>query len=260
MALPVQFAALTDATGAQLDQNFAALGALTPIPCAASGGNAQVLVPNADTPTITAYSNYMQFTAIAAQSNTGASTGKVGSLAQLPIYKPSPAGPIPLTGGEIVALIQFVLLYDSALNGGAGGFHLMNVGVITAAGGSVSGPIVGVGSLATLTYPQAAISLASISRLVVGAGNPITRVNQTLASLTFSALLPQSGTVSDILLPGASINDIVSFGLPPGVTVGMSYKGFVPNAGTVTMQVFNGTGSTIAPIAGAYRVQAIGYT
>lgn len=260
MALPTQFAALTAATGAQLDGNFAALGALTPIPCTASGGDAQVLTPLSNTPTIPAYSNYMQFTAIAAQSNTGAGTGKIGSLAALPIYKASPAGPVPLTGGEIVALIQFVLMYDSALNGGAGGFHLMNCGVVTAGGGSINGPLVGTGSMATVTYPAAVFSLASVTRLSIGGGNPITRQNQTLASLTFAALLPQTGTVTDILLPGASLHDVVSFGFPPGVTVGMSYKGFVPNFGTVTMQVFNGTGSTISPIAGAYRVQAIGYS
>ena len=40
MSLPTTFAALTTATGQQLDNNFSALGALTPIPCSVSGTNA----------------------------------------------------------------------------------------------------------------------------------------------------------------------------------------------------------------------------
>ena len=265
MSLPFQFAAVTDATGAQIDANNAALGALTPIPCTASGSNSQVLTANASTPTITAYSNYRQFSFIAAQSNTGAATGKVGTLATLPINKNSPAGPIALTGGEIVAGVAYILLYDSALNSGGGGFHLLGAAAITAGGGSVNGPIVGTGTLATITYPVAVFttlsaSLASLTRLSIGAGPNITRQLRTLASLSFSALNPQTGSTSDILFSGVSVNDVISLGFPSGITVGMIYKGFVPNAGTVTLQVFNASSGTVTPISGSYAIQAVGYS
>ena len=59
MSLPVIFATLAagDQNLSLFDTQFAALGALVVIPCAASGQNAVVLTPNANTPTVAAYSD-----------------------------------------------------------------------------------------------------------------------------------------------------------------------------------------------------------
>src|SRR5438105_15338186 len=123
MTLPVQFAALTQATGQNLDDDFAALGKLTPIPCTVSGTNVLALTANTDTPAVTAYANYMPFSGVVTSSNTGAVTAAVGSLATLNVYKDSIAGPVALSGGELVAGNAFTLVYDLALNSGAGGCH-----------------------------------------------------------------------------------------------------------------------------------------
>lgn len=125
MALPSTFTGNVTPTGEELDANFSALGALTPIPCGVAGTSLITLTPLANTPTVAAYSNYMQFTGVAAGTNVGSVQAVVGSLAQLNVYKDTISGPVLLTGGEIVNNTKLILMYDSTLNSGAGGFHLV---------------------------------------------------------------------------------------------------------------------------------------
>jgi hypothetical protein len=127
MALPFVFANVSTLATPALDANYNALGALTPIPCVVSGTNDITLTPLTNTPTVAAYSNYMQFTGIAAGTNTTTVTATVGALATLPVYKASVVGPVALVGGEITASCSISLLYDSTLGGGGGGFHLQSV-------------------------------------------------------------------------------------------------------------------------------------
>jgi hypothetical protein len=124
MPLPYTFANLADAQMAWLDDNFAALGALTPIPCSVTGTNAVVLTQNADTPTVAAYANYAIFSGVCVSANTGAATAQLSTLGALPIYKDTQIGPVPLVGGEMYPGNILYLIYDSALDSGAGGFHL----------------------------------------------------------------------------------------------------------------------------------------
>lgn len=126
MALPFAFTGNIAPTGEELDADLAALGALTPIPCVAAGTSAITLTPAANTPTVVGYTNYAQFSAVAPSTNTGAVTAQVGSLAALSVYKDTIAGPVLLTGNEIVANTKLLVMYDSALNSGAGGFHLIS--------------------------------------------------------------------------------------------------------------------------------------
>lgn len=274
MSLPTTFANLTDATGAQLDANYAALGALTPIPCTVTGTSALTLTPAANTPTQTGYANYKQFTFVNANTNAGSATLRVGSFAALNIYKDTPAGPALLSGSELVANCAATVMYDSALNSGAGGWHLVNaIGNVTFAGGTFTGPITGTTISATLlsatnvtasaTVSGAQINAtagASIAALQIAGGASMVRSLSTTSGITLSALLPNTGTTAAIVLPGCSIGDIVSIGYPVGVTAAMIWKGVIDTPGTVTLQAFNAsTVSTITPVAGTYRVAALGF-
>lgn len=125
MPLPFTFAGLSTALMSDLDANFAALGAMTSIPCGISGTNALTLTPNANTPTIAVYTNYQQFVGVASAANTGLTTARVGGLSVLSIFKDRSGGPSVLSGGEIIAGNIIVLTFDSALSAGAGGFHLL---------------------------------------------------------------------------------------------------------------------------------------
>ena len=138
------FAALTSATGAELDANFGALTNLVNISCSVSGTNTLALTNTNVAATIAAYQQNMELVGIAAATNTGSTTAALGSLAALNVYVDTPAGPVALAGGEIVQNCGFVLIYDAALNTGAGGFHLQTGGgalknqTVTVAGLSIS--------------------------------------------------------------------------------------------------------------------------
>ncbi len=125
--LPYRFAPVTEATGAQLDADFDAVSALGIIPCTLSGTNAITFTPAADTPTQSAYANYKQYAGVVVNTTTGATTVRVGALPFLPLYVDGPSGPVAAAGGEVAAGNMVVVAYDSALNTGAGGFHLLSV-------------------------------------------------------------------------------------------------------------------------------------
>ncbi len=127
MALPVTFGPLSAAQMSQLDQNFAAVGALGIVPCTVTGTDALTFTPNANTPTISAYADYQRVAGIVAVNNTGAVTARIGGLAFKNVYVDSVSGPVALTAANSLVDNNYVTLaYDSALNSGTGGFHLVS--------------------------------------------------------------------------------------------------------------------------------------
>lgn len=122
MAWPFTYANLTTAQMASLDTMFNAAGILGTIPCAASGNNTITLTPNANTPPVTAYSNYVRFSFVASSTSTGPVTLLVGSLAALPVY--TPTGSQAASGG-IAANALYTVAFNQNLNGGGGGFQIV---------------------------------------------------------------------------------------------------------------------------------------
>jgi len=213
MPLPNTFAAQTSPQMVELDQNFAALGALTTIPCTVAGTNTLALTATANTPTIAAYSNYQPFSFIAANTNSTAATAAVGSLAALSIYKDSLGGPVVLTGGEIVAGGLVILTYDSALNTGAGGFHLSPPTLSP----TLAAPVLLTSSSANYTVP-AGVTLLRIAMTGAGGGGG----GVSAAAATASAGLP------GVMITGAMIvtpGQVIPYGCGAGGTRG-------PNTGT----------------------------
>jgi hypothetical protein len=127
MPLPTLFAAQTLSTGAQLDANFAALGQIAVIPGTMAGTNAITFTPLATAPAVPAYANYMMFGGVAGGTNTGATTATVAGLGTLSVFKGSAAGPVALAAGNIFVGNFIILVYNSALSGGSGGFQLVSV-------------------------------------------------------------------------------------------------------------------------------------
>jgi hypothetical protein len=235
---------------AALDNNIATLSAAAPIPCTVAGTNTLTLTQNGvgvvPSSVITAYTLNMSFSGIASATNTGDTTATVGSIGALHVFKDTPTGPALLTGGEIVNLCAFTLRYDSALNTGAGGFHLISNTAIT--GAAISPSSVQVNGQSTLT------NLLS--------GNSPT--------LTFTAT------------PGWSSQDqsFTLTGLPPAVpapgdfvqivpaslgATGVSYQGMVTALGslssvasvaTVNVRLINSASASLASNSGVYRYLA----
>lgn len=125
MPLPFSFSTETNPNMTQLDANFGALGMLVVMPCVVAGTNALTLTLLANTPSLSSYQNYQAFSGVAASSNTAAVTATIGGVGALNVYKDTQTGPAALIGGEIIAGNAIFLIYDSALNSGAGGFHLI---------------------------------------------------------------------------------------------------------------------------------------
>jgi hypothetical protein len=127
MPLPFTFQSSNSPDLVWLDDNFATLGYMVTIPCTLAGTNTITLTPVSYAPTLASYPEYQIFAGVyIAAANTGATTAQVVGLSALPVYKQGSAGPIALAGGELIFANIALFLYDSNLDSGAGGFHLIN--------------------------------------------------------------------------------------------------------------------------------------
>ncbi len=125
MTLPIVFANDVAPTGKNLDDNFLAVAAMGATPCTVSGTNTLTLSPIGNVPAVSVYANYALFSGVVASTNTGAVQASVGSAPVLNVYKDTISGPVALATNDLDAGNSLLLMYDSALNAGAGGFHLL---------------------------------------------------------------------------------------------------------------------------------------
>lgn len=261
MALPYLFANVTAATGPQLDADFAAVGALTVIPCTVAGTNSLTLTPAANTPTINVYANYLRLSGIAAATNTAATSARYGALGLLNVYKDTAAGPVALAGGEIVQNCAFTLIYDSALNSGAGGWHLVST-PLSAFGGSVSG------SLSAPTITATVISAASVagsslvsagtlSGSLLNLGNAtLTKILSTAATVSFTVAPTQTAQDQSVALANAALLDQIIVGVT-AVPSGAAFSAYVPATGTVNLRLLNASAASIAAFSVVARLTAL---
>ena len=250
------FANLTTPTLPELDANLAFLNGLVNIPCTVSGTNTLTVTPVAGGGTISSYSNYMVLRGIAAATNSGAVTANFAGIGALNVYKDTPAGPVVLTGNEIVLNCEFSLIYDSTLNASAGGFHLdtPNAGGLSGQTVTVASINATLGSLTSLSISNGYFASASIATLSVATGiatlssvqlgsvvNALTRLQSTLASLSITsgnALTPGQEAQATISFTGAAVNDQILV-QPSSVSASLSYAGYVSAAGSVVFRVHN---------------------
>jgi hypothetical protein len=219
------FAALTTAQMALLDGNFSALAQMGVVPCGMSGSSTLTLVPSlgASGPPVTAYADYQAFIAIANATNIGSVLLRVSGLGALAVYRDTPAGPVTLTGGEIVQLNACLFVYDSLLNASAGGFHLISGGAFSKAAATTVSASTGA------TIPASAITGNSLGQgVVVRAGSP-------------------SSAFTDTLDTGAAIASAVAGGQTAGVT-GAVFRMKYVNTTSETVTISGGTSTTILGI------------
>lgn len=213
--LPITFATLPSGNQplSDFDTQFAAVAALGVVPCTASGTNVIALTPNANTPTINAYANYLRFSFVAAASSTGAVTINVNSLGALNAYK---WGGLAVCGnGDIQNGGTYQAIFNQALNSGAGGFVVDTVGIGTQA--PAGGPGV-----------PGFVHNAAVEFVISGGGSAITTgvkgylyIPWALNIVAWRMIADQSGSIAvDILranlaVPSASI---VGGGTKPNLT------------------------------------------
>jgi hypothetical protein len=96
---------------------------------------------------------------------------------------------------------------------------------------------------------------------LVGTVASTTRDHTTTASISITAIPPFTGSTATVLLAGSSIGDIVSLGFPSLASIGLSWQGYVNNAGTITLNVFNLFSlATVTPNVGVYTINTRGFT
>jgi hypothetical protein len=124
MTLPVTFATLTQGNQplSLLDEQFAAIGEFTVIPCTASGpANSVTLTPTASGPPVTSYNSLSPlFVWTQNTTTTGLATIAISGLPALSAYKNN--GAIAIGSGDLVAGLTYQAVYNPLLNSGAGGF------------------------------------------------------------------------------------------------------------------------------------------
>lgn len=248
------FASLTSPTGPQLDGNFQVNALAAPVNCSVSGTNNLTLTQNSNNFTIAAYNAGMQLCGVAGASNTGAMTARLGSLAFLNVYKDSATGPAALSGNELIIGNRFTLVYDAALNTGAGGFHLVastaDAG-LPMSGGTLTGALVG---------PSSTFSIGSLASLMIGASAAtLTRLLSVSTTVTFTVVPANTTQNQTVALPGAQPGDSVAIGPPSTALAGVGYTAYVSAAGTVTLRAINPTAASLTPTGGLYRLTAMGF-
>lgn len=234
-----QFANDSSPSLADLDQNFNAVGVLTPVPCTVSGTNVLSLQQNqsgqAASFTIAAYENGLQLCAVASASNTSSVTAALGSLAQLPVYKDTVAGPVALTGGEIIGNNSFTLRFEQALNSGNGGWHLITSMI---SNGNTITP---------------ALVRATVGVQVGGTTGPtLTSILSAQATLAYTSIVPNSTQDQSFTVAGLLQSDGLALALPLPASSGIQLQGYFAagngTTATVTVRASNTTaGSTITP-------------
>lgn len=225
------FANLTTPTGPQLDNNFLAYAVFCNIPCAVTGTNSIVMTQNANTPALTQLTNFIQFSGVFANTNSGPLTIAAGGFAPLACYKDSPNGPIAFAGGECVAGNAFSARYDSGLPG----YHVTTA--TSYAGGTITGPT----QFGTV-------------------GPPVTRIISGLGTLAYSITAANSTQDQHFTLAGVQLGDSLAIGWLTAPITGMGFTGFMAAAGTIGLRAINPTAGTIGAATLTVRATAIGFT
>lgn len=127
------FSNLTSAQMSFLDNMFGYVSGFGFVPCTAAGTNTIALTPNANTPAIAAYGNYQGYTFVAAGNSTGSVTVNVNGVGALPLYVAG--GGSQAGNGSISGNVLYMIVYNSALNSGGGGFVIVDA---TSTGGGTS--------------------------------------------------------------------------------------------------------------------------
>lgn len=220
MTLPVTFATLT--AGNQplslFDTQSAALGALGVIPCAAAGQNAITLTPNANTPTISGYTDLApSFSFVAAQTSNSAITLNVAGLGARNTYKWN--GQQPMGAGDTVAGLVYKATFLTALNSGSGGFVVDAIG--------------------------ASLPAVDIEFIIDGGGNPITTGNKGKVRVPFAASIGSWQVMSD--QSGSIVVDIFrnNGGVPVVSMIGAGNKPTLASSQYSGVQPISGWTSTL---------------
>jgi len=160
MTYPTIFANLAGGTqpASLLDTMYNICGNQGNIGCTAAGTNAITLTPNTNQFLPAAYVNFQMATFVAGATSTGVVTIQIGALGFVNLYN---ANGVQSNANDIASGTLYTVVFNQALNSGAGGF------IITSAVTSAAAPT-----------PQGYLTLVSATPIItsdttISAGSPM---------------------------------------------------------------------------------------
>jgi hypothetical protein len=141
-----------------------------------AGGTANALTVTANSG-FTIYANGRMVAFIAASDNTSSATLNVNGIGAKSVRKMDASGDVALTGGEIQAGGVYLVVYNTAMNGAAGGWLLLNPTPVitvteTASTSGTSVDFTGIPAAATeITVSLAGVSTNGTSNIILQLGD-----------------------------------------------------------------------------------------
>lgn len=199
-------------------------------------------------------------------NNTAATTLNPSSFGNIPIVKDTTAGPVALTGGEIVTALGTPNVVSVIYSATQANFHLLNTAIPSAANaqaplcGATGLKMVNGASSSTITVTATQIVTATATGLIINRSNVSFPINITLGTSTSTAGgMDGEGVGSNAWIDvfaidnGAAINGLASAAsgnaLSPALPTGYSYKCYL---GAFRV---NGSGNLIAEIIRGNKAQ-----
>ena len=183
----------------------------------------------------------------ASQTNTGATSVKVGTFGSFPVVKDTPTGPAPLVGGELKSGNVVICRYDGT------SLHLVNgVNIYANLNGSPAQPF----QVAPATIPTEAVqlgmadgryaALAGLSTQVFNVANAVNNNEAVALGQANSLYAPTAGNPAVVFsaAPGTSGNEVVNYSqVPLGqsfhiVTSNRAYGTVYTNTSSRTLTVY----------------------
>lgn len=255
MAYPNTFGSQTTATGAQLDTCLDLAGELGVIPCTATGSDVILAAQMANiSPDVLAYRQGLKIQFVVAATNTGPVTLQLGALTALNCYKDSPAGPVALGAGDFFLGNTCTATYDSALNGGVGGWH-----VTVAQGGAGTGTVTSISAGTGITVSPSPITSTGSVALAAAANLTIK------ANVSGGTAAPADNTLTNILdqIIGTAAGTLITRGasawaaLAPANAESLLYTDPATNAVAWGLSKDLAVAATGSAIGDAYQLKAM---
>jgi len=103
------------------------------------------------------------------------------------------------------------------------------------------------------------VAISSSYYIAMGTDNGAFRTLSRLASVTFGTVAGNDQHYRDVVVTGATVNDIVLVGLPSAVSAGIVIQGVVYKANTVCLSAMHADTGSVALNTATYRITVLDY-
>jgi hypothetical protein len=158
--------------------------------------------------------------------------------------------------GNVSATTRFLADSSAVTSADYGNRVLKNSSGVTAVNWETG--VFGSGST-VVTIAANNVTISGSYYIAMGTANGAFRTLSTLASVTFGSVAGNDQHYRDVVVTGASVNDIVLIGLPSAVSAGAVIQGVAYKANTVCLSCTNADTGPLAINTATYRITVLDY-